>query len=84
MLQNFLIVSTFLCLLGSGVSFSSLFSFSYAESSGDDSNSSCDAEQPATSPGVTSLELTHKGDEKVNSELGSQLRVLLLIVFLLM
>ncbi|XP_064993591.1 DNA-binding protein RHL1 isoform X2 [Musa acuminata AAA Group] len=38
---------------------------SYAESSGDDSNSSCDAEQPATSPGVTSLELIHKGDEKI-------------------
>ncbi|XP_065026106.1 DNA-binding protein RHL1-like isoform X1 [Musa acuminata AAA Group] len=38
---------------------------SYAESSGDDSNSNCDAEQPATSAGVTSLELTHKGDEKI-------------------
>ncbi|KAJ8498947.1 hypothetical protein OPV22_009499 [Ensete ventricosum] len=40
---------------------------SYAESSGDDSNSRSDAEQPATSPWVTSLELTHKGEKIVDS-----------------
>ncbi|RWV94308.1 hypothetical protein GW17_00043164 [Ensete ventricosum] len=51
----------------SGISFLSLFSFSYAESSGDDSNSRSDAEQPATSPWVTSLELTHKGEKIVDS-----------------
>ncbi|RRT75278.1 hypothetical protein B296_00002558 [Ensete ventricosum] len=53
--------------LSSGISFLSLFSFSYAESSGDDSNSRSDAEQPATSPWVTSLELTHKGEKIVDS-----------------